>query len=253
MEIGHCLSEHKTATPLRALVFICLLFLLGAANAVGADGSELLRYEVTWNGSKAAHGDITTKRDSTNVSVKAQAVSDGLLKAMVEIWSRVQATFTARTFQPRQYVYQVKSNRLRSEVVNLSFDHKKKLVQVDKLLGDSKESHSEKFARLYDPITAVYLLRSQKDFSRPMFVDIYDGKDKARLFVTPAGTGKVRIRTGLHTAVHLRLRLAKLTGDKKEIATGQLWISNDKHRIPLLLTSSPGVGEIRFELVQAQL
>lgn len=252
MESGDRVRVHKRVGPPGVLALMCLFFLGDIAYAE-ANLSEVLRYEVTWNGSKAAHGDITTKKNSTHVSVIAQAVSDGILKAMVEIWSRVQSTFTAETFQPKKYEYQVRSNRLRSELVNLSFDHQKKLVQVDKQLGDSKESHCEKFARVYDPITAVYLLRSQKDFSRPMFVDIFDGKDKARLFVTPAGTGSVQIRTGLHPAVRLQLRLKKLTGDKKEIATGQLWISNDKHRVPLLLTSSPGVGEIRFELVQAQL
>lgn len=251
MEVGHNLRA-KPAAPLAIFSLFCLLLLVGATD-VAAERSELLRYEVTWNGSKAAHGDITTKQDSNHVSVIAQAVSDGMLKAMVEIWSRVQATFTPGTFKPKRYVYQVRSNRLRCEVVNLSFDHKKKLVQVDKQLGDSKESHCEKFAGLYDPITAIFLLRSQKDFSRPMFVDIFDGKDKARLSVTPAGTGRVQVRTGLHPAVRLMLRLTKLSGDKSEIATGQLWISDDKHRIPLLLTSSPGVGEIRFELVQAQL
>jgi hypothetical protein len=49
------------------------------------------------------------------------------------------------------------------------------------------------------------------------------------------------------------LRVLTLSGDKKEIATGQLWMSNDQNRIPLLLTSSPVIGNIRFELVQAQL
>ena len=46
--------------------------------------------------------------------------------------------------------------------------------------------------------------------------------------------------------------LLRLTGEKKEVATGNLWISNDRHRIPLLLTSSPVVGTVKFELVQVQ-
>ena len=235
-----------------ALVFFpSQLGLLSAANAGAPE--EILRFEVTWNGSKAGHGDITTKRDGNHVQVIAQAVSDGALKAICEIWSRVQATFTPKTFLPNTYRFTLKSNLLRQELVDVKFNHKTKTVQVDKWLGSEKESHSEKFATVYDPVTAAFLLRSQRDFTRSMFVDIYDGKDKARLFVNPVCTEQLRIRTGVHPAVRLRLRLVKLSGNNEELATGQLWISNDQHRIPLLLTSSHLVGTVRFELVQAQL
>jgi hypothetical protein len=187
------------------------------------------------------------------VEVVAQAVSDGALKAICEIWSRVRATFSANTFLPKTYTFTLKSNLLRRELVDVTFNHKTKTVQVDKLLGEERESHSETFSNLYDPITAAFLLRSQKDFSKAMYVDIFDGKDKARLFVNPAGSEYVKTTTGVHPAVRLRLKLVKLTGNREELATGQLWISNDQRRIPLLLTSSHMVGTVRFELVQAQL
>jgi len=183
----------------------------------------------------------------------AQAVSDGVLKALVEIWSRVQATFTAKTLSPQTYRFHLKSNFLRPEMVDLNFDHRTKTVQINKLLGKDRESHEEKFVGLYDPVTAIFLLRSQKDLTKPLFVDIFDGKDKARLFVNPCGSDLVSTRAGQHRAVILDLRLAKLGGDEKEIATGRLWISDDQHRIPLMLTSSPIVGTIKFELVQAQM
>ena len=51
----------------------------------------------------------------------------------------------------------------------------------------------------------------------------------------------------------MNLRLERLGREPKEIAKGKLWISNDENRIPLLLTSTPIVGNIRFELVQAQM
>jgi hypothetical protein len=46
--------------------------------------------------------------------------------------------------------------------------------------------------------------------------------------------------------------LVRLTGNKEEIGAATLWISDDAFRIPLLLTSSPIVGTVRFELVQVQ-
>ncbi len=211
--------------------------------------SETLRYEVTWRGNKAAHGDILLTRESDLNKVVVQAVSDGYLKALIEVWSRVQAQFTAGTLEPRWYQFVLKSNRLAEEVVDLKFDHKKKLVRVDKLKGDEREVHSEQFSRIYDPVTAIYLLRSQKDLTKAMFVDIYDGKDRARLFVNPAGHETITIKAGSHQAFRLNLRLVKLTGDKKELGKGKLWISSDARRVPLLLTSDPVVGQVRFELV----
>jgi len=241
----------------RNRVFLLGMTILGLFLLAGEgrclERSEFLRYEVTWNGNKAGHGDISATKDANQISVMAQAVSDGLLKSLVELWSRVQATFTATTFKPRTYKFHLKTNLGSPEFVDIAFDQKTNLVQVNKQRGNERESHAERITGLYDPITAVYRLRYQKDLTKPMYVDIYDGKDRSRLFVNPAGTNYVNLRTGNHPAMCLDLRLVKLSGDKKEIATGKLWVSNDEHRLPLVLTSSPIIGTIRFELVQAQL
>lgn len=235
------------------IIIIAFLTGGGKLSAIAQERAEVLRYEVTWNGAKAGHGDITTKTNSQMVSVTAQAVSDGTLKTLVDLWTRVQATFTARTLMPQVYNFALRSNLGAPELVNLVFDHSTNVVQVNKQRGAEQESHSERFQGLYDPITAVYVLRSQKDFARPTFVDIYDGKDKARLFVHQLRREHIQLRTGVYPAICLNLRLQKLSGDKSEIGTGKLWISDDHHRIPLLLTSSPLVGTIRCELIDAKL
>lgn len=214
--------------------------------------TEILRYEVSWNGNRAGHGDITTVVDVQRINVTVQAVSDGAVKAVLEFWSRVQATFGAGNFRPEKYVYQLKSNILRSEVVDLSFDHGTGLVTVNKLLGKARESHSEKIAEVYDPVTAIYRLRRQKDFSKPSRVDIYDGKARSRLFVSAGLAEPVSVKCGLYYGIGLQFRLVKLTGDKEELATGKVWVSNDDQRIPLLLTSSHRVGTLRLELLQVE-
>ncbi|MFH0959276.1 MAG: DUF3108 domain-containing protein [Pseudomonadota bacterium] len=237
----------------RILFTALALVMLLSLTSLAKDRSEVLRYEVTWNGSKAGHGDITMKSEDGKVSVLAQAVSDGALKTILEIWSQIRATFSTRNFLPESYRFHLKSNLLRSEVVDLSFDHKKQTVLVNKNKGGELESHSEKVSGLRDPISAVYLLRNQKDFDKPMFVDIYDGKDKARLHVYPDGAELVKVKAGTQYALRMNLRLEQIGREPKEIARGKLWISNDENRIPLLLTASPIVGNIRFELVHAQM
>jgi hypothetical protein len=226
--------------------------LLAFDHTVSFAGPELLKYEVTWNGAKAGHGDITTVRDSKHVKVVAQAVSDGMLKTLFEMWSRVQAVFSVNTFKPQWYQFHLKTSLGNPEIVNLAFDHKSNLVQVDKQKGSEKESHAEKFSGLYDPITAIFLLRSM-DCTRPAQVDIYDGKDKSRLCVSFACNETINTKVGAYPASCLNLRLVKLGGDGREIGTGKLWVSNDQHRIPLRLTSCPVVGTVQFELVQAQM
>lgn len=236
----------------RMLAVCGVLIPFGTCPVYSADKTECLRYEFTWNGSKAGHGDVTTVQEANRTKVTAQAVSDGMVKKIVELWTRIQASFLRSSFTPESYNFHLKSNLSHPEMVDLSFDHSKSLVQINKQKGSERESHAEKFSGLYDPITAVFLLRS-KDLSKPMYVDIFDGKDKSRLFVTYDGAEEITIRTGRHSALRLNLRLVKMTGDHNEIGTGKLWISNDKRRVPLLLTSCPIIGTIRMELVQAQL
>jgi hypothetical protein len=223
-----------------------------AEEATAFQPSEILRYEVSWNGNRAGHGDVTTRTEGGKINVTAQVVSDGVLKKVLEIWSRVQASFAAQTFKPLRYTYVLKSNLGGIETVDLTFDHSTALVQVDKRKGDERESHAEKFAGVYDPITAIYLLRSQKDFTKPLFVDIYDGKDRSRLKVSSIREETCQVKGGSHAALCLDLKLTKLGGNGEEIASAKLWISNDKKRVPLLLTSSPVVGTVRMELVQIQ-
>ncbi len=243
----------KRSSSICLVLSLSLGLILATYSAWAKDRSEILRYEVSWNGTKAGHGDITMKCDANKMSVTAQAVSDGALKTILELWSRVQATFSINTFQPESYRFHLKSNLLRSEVVDLSFDKKSQTVQVNKKNGNEVESHSESALGLRDPISAVYLLRNRKDLGKPLSVDIYDGKDKARLFVYPVGPEMINIKAGSLSAIRMDLRLDKLGREPREIAKGKLWISNDEKRIPLLLTSSPIVGTVRFELVQAQM
>ena len=235
-----------------ALLITAAIPFCGLDYSPAAGRPEILRYEVTWNGNKAGHGDVTTTWESDHAKVVVQAVTDGVLKAMIEIWSRVQAAFQIKTFRPLWYKFHMKSNRLRTELVDLQFNHKKKLVTVNKQRGDEIESHKEKFKEIYDPVTASCLLRSQKDFRKPMFVDMYDGKDRARLYVQYVGKGPLSVKGGQFQAVALDLRVVKLSGEKEEVGKGKLWLSDDRYRIPLLLTSSPLVGTVRFELVQVQ-
>jgi hypothetical protein len=249
---GGCSGSEGRHFALLVMFILAGIFVLWSEGNAFESG-EVLRYEVTWNGNKAGHGDVTTTLDASLVKVMAQAVSDGPLKKILEIWSRVQAIFTVREFRPQQYSFLLKSNLGGIEGVDLSFNHATSLVQVNKRKGDQRESHAEKFAGTYDPITAIYLLRSQKDLTKPLFVDIYDGKDRSRLFVNRIGEERVQVKNGFHHAVCMSWKISKLGHDGQELATGKLWISNDRNRIPLLLTSSPLVGTIRLELVEAQL
>ncbi len=233
------------------IVLVFLGCLTNADVGLAIQGCEVLRYEVTWNGGRAGHGDISTTGDSQHVEVVVQVVSDGVLK-ILEIWSRIQTKFSAKTFKPHQYSYLMRSSLLNHESVHLNFDQANGLVTVEKRRGKELENHAEKVNDAYDPVTAAYLLRSQKDFTRPRYVDIYDGKARSRLFVGPGAGDHIQVKAGAFPAVRLDLRLVRLTGDKQEVGSAKLWVSDDGHRIPLLLTSSHAVGTVRFELVQIQ-
>ncbi len=249
MQLSKAFPKPIVATFIAVATFVVMFF--SPLSSIAADQREVLRYEVTWKGGRAGHGDITTTRSKGDIKVTAQAVSDGLLKTLLELWTRVQAVFGPKDFRPKWYQFHLKSSLLDTEVVNLKFDHRNGMVSVQKRKGDEVESHAEKIETAYDPITAAFLLRSQPDLNKPMFVDIYDGKDRARLFVTPEGRERVQVKGGVFDAAKLGLRLVRIRNDK-ELGTGHLWISDDSRRIPLLLTSSPFVGTVRFELVKVE-
>lgn len=241
-----------TGTHVRVALAVLCVALLSPTTALCWPKNEILRYDVTWNGKKAAHGDVTTTGDTKRAQVVVQAVADGVPKKLLELWSRVQSAFLLKPLTPEKYTFHLKSTLIPNETVDLTFDHKSELVMVRKTKGDETETHHERFDSAYDPVTAACLLRVREDLAKPTTVDIYDGKARARLFVTPLGAEPLTVRGGSFNAVKLGLRLIKLTGDKEEVGTATLWMSETKFRVPLLLTANPIVGTLRFELTQVQ-
>ena len=126
--------------PARAALIAFLALFLHVPASLAARHHEVLRYELTWNGGKAGHGDITTTTDGSRVNVTVQAVSDGILRRIVEVWSRVQASFAPGNFRSHHYRFHMRSNLLPTEVVDLNFNHKTGLLAVNKQKGDERES-----------------------------------------------------------------------------------------------------------------
>jgi hypothetical protein len=244
-------AKNKKIYIVFKLIIVCItLMALPSLCRSQTWSKEIYFYEVTWNGARAAHGDITTHRKGRIIEVNAVAVTDNPLKRVLDIWSKVQATFHFKTFKPKWYQYRLRSNLLRSEVVDLRFDHRCGEVTVSKYKGDSEEKHKEKIATAYDPVSAAFVLRRRMVAKRPTSINIYDGKDRARLVASPVGVGPLRVKGGTFRSSRWNFRVLKLTGDKREVAKGQLWVSDDTDKIPLLLTSRPVVGKVRFELVR---
>jgi hypothetical protein len=242
----------KASLVISLIAISIVLIALPSFGRAQAGTKEVYFYEVTWNGAKAAHGDITTYWKDGLVEVYAVAVTDNPLKRVLDIWSKVQATFHPKTIRPKWYQYRLRSNLLRSEVVDLKFNHRKGEVAVSKYRGDSEEKHKEKIATAYDPISAAFLLRRRMASNQPISINIYDGKDRAKLIATPAGSGSVQVKGGRFRSSKWHFRVLRITGDRREVAKGYLWVSDDSDKIPLLLTSRPVVGTIRFELVRVQ-
>ena len=247
------MTEIKKISIVFYLIAACIVFIALPSLCWSQNWTkEIYFYEVMWNGAKAAHGDITTHRKGRVIKVNAVAVTDNPLKRILEIWSKVQATFHFKTFKPKWYQYRLRSNLLSSEVVDLRFDHRCDEVTVCKFKGDSQEKHKEKIASAYDPVSAAFVLRERMVAKRPTSINIYDGKDRAKLVASPVSVGPLRVRGGTFHASKWNFRVLKLTGDKREVVKGQLWVSDDCDKIPLLLTSQPVVGKVRFELVRVQ-
>ena len=55
--LAECLRIEKKVV-VAAAVTICWFLVVGVSDCLSLERSEVLRYEVTWNGNKAGHGDI---------------------------------------------------------------------------------------------------------------------------------------------------------------------------------------------------
>ena len=237
------------------------LFVFGGVTLALADKSttashrEDLSYVVQWKGSQAGPGGITTIHDRGRVKIEATAVTDNPIKRILEIWCKVEAAFGIknRRLKPKRYQYRIKSNLLRHERVELTFDKRSDIVTVYKRLGDHQERHKEKIGSALDPVTAAFLIRLLVDQKKRISIKIYDGRARCRLTADPVSTEHLVVKGGAFNAIKWNITIVKLTGKKEQLATGKLWVSDDNNRIPILLVSNVSVGTVRVELVRVKL
>ena len=237
------------------------LFIIGHVTFALADKSssvshrEDLSYVVQWKGSQAGHGGITTIHDRGGVKIEATAVTDNPIKRILEIWCRVEGAFGIknRRLKPKRYQYRIKSNLLRNERVELTFDKKSDIVSVYKLLGDRQERHKEKVGSALDPVTAAFFIRLLAHQKKRISINIYAGRARCRLTAVPVSKERLVVRGGAFNSTKWNMTIVKLTGKKEQVATGNLWVSNDNNRIPILLISNVSVGTVRIELVKVKL
>lgn len=224
--------------------------------------STTLEYRVSWKGMLEA-GSVQLefspknhiKTDSYVVKSSSRSLgpASSLFPYKSSFWSEIRpSSLTARHFyateKDRRETTESKTNFSPSETnyTEISRDLRNGTIKT--------RSRTFPIANVHDIFSAMLFVRSQK----------LDKGDRVTLVAQPFATPYlIRIHVADHVvhqqqpAIHLRLSMNKINRDtlqlepyKKMNREASLWLSNDKHRVPLELRASVFIGDIRATLTK---
>lgn len=222
-----------------------------------------LEYRVSWKGmldAGSVHIDFSPKahKKSSSYVVRSHSRSLGPASSLFpyesSFWSEINPTkLTAQRFFATE-----KDRRESTESKSIFSPTKTSFSAISRNLKKTTlktRSHTFSFSPVHDLFSAMLFVRSQK----------LQLGDRITLVAQPfASPYLIRIHVADHAfhrnepAIHLRISMSKinlktlqLEPYKKLNREASLWLSNDKHRIPLELRASVFIGDIRATLTKS--
>lgn len=232
---------------------------LAAAYAVAAGsalGSEDLVYEFGWMGVPAA--EASWRVSSANgesgpiLAVEARARTLPRIDTLWKLRSQLEATLAADPIVPSRFLLRDRGRRHTTETV-LAFDHQAGEIDIRReRSGRPPRMRHEPIEGQYDPVSAVFLLRSlplEQDAVHS--VEIQTRRERHRLDLRVIGRERVTVKAGTFDAVVLAPTLREVEGGAtvRWLRRARLWVTDDDRRVILKLTSDVFIGEVRTELV----
>jgi hypothetical protein len=165
----------------------------------------------------------------------------------------ITSTIEAKPLAPTRFTFSQREN-LKVIDTEAKFDRtaKKWSVHRDERT-EVKKYEFDQPPNTIDPITAVYLARSQ-DFKvgDHLYFNIFGGKYRYLLDLEVERREKVHIASGSIDAFKIVPRIKNLMKDgyAERVNEGSVWISADERRIPVMLSSRIFVGSIYIERIE---
>ena len=221
------------------------------------DGGERAVYKASWNGVPVATADISTSSQIIDgkkfYSVRVEAKTSPVLDLFWKMRDTITSTIEAKALAPTRFTFSQRENQ---KVIDTEarFDRnsKKWFVHRDERRRIKKYEFDQP-PNTIDPITAVYLARSQ-DFKvgDHLYFNIFGGKYRYLLDLEVERREKIQIASGSVDAFKIVPRIKNIMkqGYAERLNEAAVWISADERRIPVMLSSRIFVGSIYIERIE---
>jgi hypothetical protein len=221
------------------------------------DGGERAVYKASWNGIPVATAVIATTSQFIGgkkfYNVRVDAKTSPILDLFWKMRDTITSTIEAKPLAPTRFTFSQREN-LKVIDTEAKFDRtaKKWSVHRDERT-EVKKYEFDQPPNTIDPITAVYLARSQ-DFKvgDHLYFNIFGGKYRYLLDLEVERREKVHIASGSIDAFKIVPRIKNLMKDgyAERVNEGSVWISADERRSPVMLSSRIFVGSIYIERIE---
>src|ERR1043166_9938487 len=255
------------------LVILCLLTAISEADQAASkalssvpvyqpkhypfDKGERAVYHASWNGLvSVATAEVYTTSEWIDgqkfYNVRVEANSSKLLDLIWKMRDTITSKINANGLTPTHFTF---SQRENSKVIDTvaSFDQtsKKWSVHRDERRKVKRYQFDQPMNTL-DPITAVYMARSQ-DFKvgDHLYFHVFGGKYRYLLDLEVERKESIRVNSKNIEAFRIVPRIKNLAqeGYAERFNEATIWITADERRIPVMLQSKIVFGSVYLELV----
>lgn len=221
------------------------------------DGGEKAVYKATWNGISVATAEIFTTSQMIDgkkfYTVRVEAKSSPALDFIWKMRDTITSTIEAKGLAPTRFTFSQRENRKMIDT-EARFDRnaKKWLVHRDERRKVKKYEFDQP-PNIVDPITAIYLARSQDlRVGDHLYFNVFGGKHRYLLDLEVERRETIQIAAGNVEAFKIVPRIKNLTkqGYAERLNEASVWISADERRVPVMLTSKIFVGNVYMEKIE---
>ena len=226
------------------------------------DRGEKATYHASWNGLVSiATAEIQTTTQWIDgqkfYNVRVQASTSKLLDMIWKMRDTITSKFDAKGLTPDHFTFSQRENRKVIDTV-ATFDRVKKKWRVrrDEKKRTVRDYEFDQPTNTLDPITAVYLARSQ-DFKvgDHLLFHIFGGKYRYLLDLEVERKETIRLKSGNIDAFKIVPRIKNVAEDgyAERLNEATVWISADERRLPVMLKSKIVFGSIYMEITDESL
>lgn len=216
---------------------------------------ETLTYTATLNEFPAGSWQIRLSRARHGRREVYRTTAQGRTSELIEYLYRLHGTadglFTANGFTPLTFRFAY-SDHKRTRELSVRYDPTTQMLQGTKKKKSRAVARSIPAGGVYDPLTALYVLRSNQLVPGSIVrVDVFTGHERYRVIAHVIGKENLLLTQSIRPAIRLQPAVFSLdTAPEDNLLPPEtsLWVTPDSAHVPLKLESLLPLGRFVIEL-----